>query len=77
MKTEDKVEEIISRLLNIPVSEIAMSDRPFDLGMDSLDMVEIIMTIEEELYIEISDADAEKFITIKDLVDYVERVKHD
>ena len=42
-----------------------------DLGADSLDIVELIMAIEEEFDIEIPDSDAEKVVTVGDVVDYI------
>jgi len=47
-----------------------------DLGADSLDFVELIMALEEEFddanrTIEISDEDAEKFVTVQNAVDYI------
>ena len=42
-----------------------------DLGADSLDIVELIMALEEEFDIEIPDADAEKVVTVTDVVDYI------
>jgi acyl carrier protein len=42
-----------------------------DLGADSLDLVELIMTMEEEFDIDISDEDAEKLVTVKDAIDYI------
>jgi acyl carrier protein len=42
-----------------------------DLGADSLDLVELIMSMEEEFDVEISDEDAEKIATVKDAMDYV------
>ena len=43
----------------------------FDLGADSLDLVELIMSMEEEFDIEISDEDAEGLETVKDAIDYI------
>ena len=43
-----------------------------DLGADSLDIVELVMALEEEYEIEISDEDAEKIKTVQDVVTYVE-----
>ena len=42
-----------------------------DLGADSLDLVELIMSMEEEFDIEISDEDAEKLVTVKDAVNFI------
>jgi acyl carrier protein len=42
-----------------------------DLGADSLDLVELIMSMEEEFDVEISDEDAEKITTVKDAYNYV------
>ena len=42
-----------------------------DLGADSLDIVELIMALEEEFDLEIPDADAEKVVTVSDVVDYI------
>ena len=42
-----------------------------DLGADSLDLVELIMSMEEEFDVDISDEDAEKMVTVKDAFDYI------
>ena len=42
-----------------------------DLGADSLDLVELIMSFEDKFSIEISDEDAEKIVTVKDALDYI------
>ena len=42
-----------------------------DLGADSLDIVELIMALEEEFDTEIPDGDAEKIVTVGDVVDYI------
>ena len=42
-----------------------------DLGADSLDVVELVMALEEEFKLEISDEDAEKLTTVKQAVDYI------
>lgn len=44
-----------------------------DLGADSLDTVELVMAFEEEFGCEISDDAAEKIITVKDAIDYIEK----
>ena len=68
----DKVKEIIIEQLG--VAEDAVSNESSfidDLGADSLDIVELIMALEEEFDMEIPDADAEKIVTVGDVVDYI------
>jgi acyl carrier protein len=48
-----------------------------DLGADSLDLVELLMEIEDHFGIKISDETAEKIITIKDIVDYIDEQKNE
>jgi NADH dehydrogenase (ubiquinone) 1 alpha/beta subcomplex 1 len=42
-----------------------------DLGLDSLDIVEVVMAIEDEFAIEIPDQEADKIVSIKDAIDYI------
>jgi acyl carrier protein len=42
-----------------------------DLGLDSLDMVELVMSMEKEFGIEVKDEEAEKLITVQDALDYL------
>jgi acyl carrier protein len=46
-----------------------------DLGADSLDIVELVMALEEEYELEISDEDAEKIKTVQDVINYIESHK--
>lgn len=68
----DKVKEIIVEQLGVAETAVA-PEASFidDLGADSLDIVELIMAIEEEFDLEIPDSDAEKVITVSDVVDYI------
>ena len=68
----EKVREIIADKLSISEDEITM-DSSFleDLNADSLDIVELIMALEDELDMEIPDEDAENFVTVGDVVKYV------
>lgn len=71
--TLDKVKELIAQQLNIDVSKITPASRIVeDLGADSLDTVEMLMTMEEEFGITIPDEDAMQLKTIKNIVDYVD-----
>ncbi len=72
MSIEDKVKNIIAEKLSVDMEEI-VPEASFvdDLGADSLDLVELIMSMEEEFDVEISDEDAEKITTVKDAFDYV------
>ena len=68
----DKIREIIADKLSINEDEITM-DSAFleDLNADSLDIVELIMALEDELDMEIPDEDAENFVTVGDVVKFV------
>ena len=69
----EKVKEFIIDQLGVSGEEITMeTDLIQDLEADSLDAVEIIMAIEDEFDIDIPDEKAEKFRTVKDIVNYVE-----
>ncbi|MCQ2546622.1 MAG: acyl carrier protein [Clostridia bacterium] len=70
----DKIKEMIVEQLGVSADEIQLDTNLMkDLEADSLDAVEIIMAIEDEYDIEIPDEDAEKFQTISDIVNYVEK----
>lgn len=72
-----KVKEMVASQLGKSEDEVTL-DASFieDLGADSLDLVELIMSMEDEYGLEISDEDAEKIITVKDAVNFiVERKK--
>ena len=68
----DKLRESIAEVLNVDADEITM-DTTFvdDLGADSLDVFQIIMGIEEEFDIEISNEDAEKIVSVGDAVEQI------
>lgn len=68
----DKVKEIIIEQLGVPESTITTEASFIDnLGADSLDIVELIMALEEEFDLEIPDSDAEKVVTVGDVVEYI------
>ena len=68
----EKLQEIIAEVLNVDPEEITMDTTIVDdLGADSLDVFQIIMGIEEEFDIEISNEDAEKIVTVGDAVEQI------
>ena len=68
----EKVKEIIVEQLGVTETSVT-TEASFidDLGADSLDIVELIMALEEEFDTEIPDEDAEKVVTVGDVVDYI------
>ena len=73
---EQQVKAIVAEQLGVKQEQVT-NDASFvdDLGADSLDTVELVMALEEEFNIEISDEDAEKIRTVKDVVTYIEAHK--
>ncbi|MCI8345181.1 MAG: acyl carrier protein [Clostridia bacterium] len=68
----EKVKGIIVEQLGVTETSVTMEASFIDdLGADSLDIVELIMALEEEFDTEIPDSDAEKVVTVGDVVDYI------
>lgn len=70
--TFERIKKIIAEQLDIEENKIE-PDASFaeDLGADSLDTVELIMALEEQFEIEIPDEEAQKLLTIKNTVNYI------
>jgi acyl carrier protein len=70
--TLTRVKKIITEQLGVDDAEV-VSAASFveDLNADSLDLVELIMSLEEEFGVEISDEEAEHIVTVQDAVDYI------
>ena len=75
-----KREEIFEKVRDIIVEHLGINEEDVkenatfveDLAADSLDIVELVMQIEEEFEMQIPDSDAEKIVTVGDVVEYIE-----
>ncbi len=68
----EKVRDITVEQLGVEEEDVKLESAFIDnLGADSLDIVELIMALEEEFEMEISEEDAEKISTVGDVVDYI------
>ena len=68
----EKVRDIVVEQLGVEEEDVKLESAFIDnLGADSLDIVELIMALEEEFEMEISEEDAEKISTVGDVVDYI------
>lgn len=70
----DRVKKIIVDHLGVDPDKVLDQAAPVeDLGADSLDSVELVMVYEEEFGIEISDLDADNWLTVGDAITYIEK----
>ncbi|MBO5718592.1 MAG: acyl carrier protein [Bacteroidales bacterium] len=74
MEVKEKVAAIIAEKLGVELSQVT-PEASFtnDLGADSLDTVELIMSFESEFGISIPDEDAEKISVVNDAIEYIEK----
>ena len=74
MSAKDKVIEVIVEQLNVN-AEQCVPEAKFieDLGADSLDTVELVMSLEEAFDVEIPEEDAEKIQTVGDAISFIEK----
>ena len=73
---DQKVKDIIVEQLSVNAEQVTPEAKFIeDLGADSLDIVELVMALEEEYDLEISDEDAEKIRTVGDVVAFIESRK--
>ena len=78
------MEEIRTKVVNIITEQLGVKEEDIideaklieDLGADSLDVVELVMALEEEFDIEIPDDAAEKILTVKDILSYLDENKN-
>jgi acyl carrier protein len=73
MSVEDKIKTVVADKLKVDAGDV-VPEAHFvnDLGADSLDLVELIMSMEEVFDIEIGDDEAEKLVRVKDAIEYIE-----
>lgn len=72
MSIEERVKKIIVEKLKVEPDEVVPHAKFIDdLKLDSLHIIEFIMTMEEEFDMEIADADAEKIKCVQDAIDYI------
>jgi acyl carrier protein len=70
----DKIKAVVVDQLGVSEDEVTMEASYIeDLGADSLDTVELVMSLEEEFGTEIPDEDAEKLVSVKATVEYIEK----
>ena len=72
MSNLEKLATIIADQLGVDESNINEDTTLEDLGADSLALVELVMSVEEEFEIQIEDEDMEKFKSVGDVLDYIE-----
>ncbi len=69
----DKIKSILAEQLDVDVEDLTLdTDIAKDLNADSLDVVEILMSLEDEFSVEIPDEEIENIKTIGDLAEYIE-----
>jgi len=72
----EKIKKLIAKELNIDPETITQESKlSEDLAVDSLDAIELIMTLEEEFGVSIPDEEAQKFKTVGDIIAFVEKTK--
>ena len=76
MNTLDTVKEVIAAYLDINVDTIGeQTELVEDLGLDSLDSIELVMEIEEKMGLELADDDMDGIKTVGQLADVIERAR--
>lgn len=72
----EKLKELVVDQLGVEDDEVTMeATMQDDLGADSLDLVDLVMSVEEEFGVKVADEDLENIKTVGDIVDYIEENK--
>ncbi len=72
MSVETKVKEIVADQLEVAIDKLSAETTFEDIDADSLDVVELVMALEEEFDLEISDQEIENINSIGDVIKYIE-----
>ncbi len=74
MTIESKVQKLIAQKIpEIDIDDVVLDASLIDdLGADSLTIVELVMTMEEEFEIEVDDEDVEKLVTVRDVINFIQ-----
>ena len=76
MSIEEKVKELVVEQLGVSADEVKPESSFVEsLGADSLDLTELIMAMEEEFGVEISDEDAQQIQKVQDAISFIEKKK--
>ena len=71
----DKLKELVVDQLGVEEDEVTMeASMQDDLGADSLDLVDLVMSVEEEFGVKVADEDLENIKTVGDIVNYIEDI---
>ena len=72
----EKIKQMLVDELQLKESDVTLdSELVNDLGINSLELADLAMTVEEEFNIEIKDDDIRRFITVRDVVEYLESLE--
>jgi acyl carrier protein len=72
MSVQDKVKKIVAEQLEVGIDILSLETTFEEIDADSLDIVELVMALEEEFDLEISDQEIENIKTVGDVVKYIE-----
>lgn len=75
MNTFEKISKIIAESLELSADGISPDTTPGELGLDSIDLVDLVMEIEDEIGVSIPDEEFETIKTIEDIVNIIEDIQ--